>query len=288
MANERLSRRLSALKIPQPAKAPGPARRPASAAAKRKAAAAGRTSEPLGVEVYLPGAELQTYEGAIYVHERRRSEMDKGTARFLRRLAKLQEKTLRLDCHEQIAFLLTEGLERAVFLDLETTGLSQSPVFLTGVMTAGKSDWTLRQYFARNYTEEKALVRHSLDLLDERPHLVTFNGRSFDWPFLKVRAAYHKLKLPKEPFHLDLLHHSRRHWKGVLENCRLQTLEWKVVGRRRAGDVDGAEIPGLYHQFVKDGNPWPLAGVFHHNLLDLVTMGDLLVEILEREVGEGE
>lgn len=283
MAGDPLKRKLSALKR---AGSPAAARKRANAAKAGGPSGDGVAREPIGVEAYLPGAELQTPHGRMYVHQRARSEMDKGTARFLRRLAGLEERSLKLDCHEQIARLLTEGLHKALFLDLETTGLSQSPVFLTGVMYAGRADWTLQQYFARNYTEEKALVRTSLDLLDERPNLVTFNGRTFDWPFLKVRAAYHKLKLPREPFHVDLLHHSRRHWRGVFENCKLQTLEWKVVGRRRVGDVGGAEIPERYHRFVKDGDPWPLAPVFHHNLLDLVTMGDILVEILDLEIGE--
>jgi uncharacterized protein len=242
-------------------------------------------AEPVGVEVFLSGAERRNRHGAIYVHERLRSEMDKYTARFLRRLDAAIRRAARLDTHEQLARLLTDGLDKALFLDLETTGLSQVPVFLTGVMVAGRSDWTLRQYFARHYAEEKALILTTLELLEERPNLVTFNGRSFDWPMIKTRAAYHKLRLPREPFHVDLLHHARRHWRGAFEDCRLQTLEWRVVGRRRAGDVPGAEIPERYHRYVKDGDPWPLAPVFHHNLLDLVTMADLLVEMLELEAG---
>jgi uncharacterized protein len=298
VASEKLSARLRALRGPGCAgrsrPASGVARSAAAAAPRPRTRSAGaravaRPGEPhaapLGVEVYLPGAELHTAHGAVYVHERGRSEMDKGTAAFLRRLAAALKRAAKLDVHEQLAQLLGEGLERALFLDLETTGLSSVPVFLTGVMFAGRTDWTLRQYFARNYSEEKALIRATLELLDARPNLVTFNGRSFDWPMVRTRAAYHKLRLPREPFHVDLLHHARRHWRGVFEDCRLQTLEWKVVGRRRTGDVPGAEIPERYHRFVKDGDPWPLAAVFHHNLLDLVTMADLLVEMLELETG---
>jgi uncharacterized protein YprB with RNaseH-like and TPR domain len=279
VASDRLSARLRALQRP------GPAARPRARSAGARATAGETRAEPLGVGVFLPGAELVTAHGPIYVHQRMRSEMDRSTGAFLRRLTAARKRAVKLDVHEHLAQLLAGGLEKALFLDLETTGLSQVPVFLTGVMFAGRADWTLRQYFARNYAEEKALIQATLALVDERPNLVTFNGRSFDWPMVKTRAAYHRLKVPREPFHVDLLHHARRHWKGMFEDCRLQTLEWKVVGRRRTGDVPGAEIPERYHRFVKDGDPWPLAAVFHHNLLDLVTMADLLVEMLELEAG---
>ena len=283
---DRLSQRLAALKKPGRAGAPRAAARARPARASQARAAGDLVREPDGVEAFLLGGEVVTAHGPVYLHQRTRSQMDKGTARFLRRLAKLEARARKLDCHEELARLLSEGLSKALFLDLETTGLSQSPVFLCGVMTAGRADWTLHQYFARHYAEEKALVRRALELLEERPTLVTFNGRTFDWPFLKTRAAYHRLKVPRDPFHVDLLRHSRRHFRGEYRDCKLKTLEWGVCGRRRVGDVDGAEIPELYHRYVKTGDPYPLAPVFHHNLLDLVTMGDLLVEILEREVGE--
>ena len=95
MADEPLKRKLSALKR---AGTPAAARKRAKAAGAR-VGEEGVTREPLGVEAYLAGAELQTAHGRMFVHQRTRSEMDKGTARFLRRLAKLQESSLKLDCH---------------------------------------------------------------------------------------------------------------------------------------------------------------------------------------------
>ncbi len=263
---------------------------PSLAGAARKGArlkprSAGITAEPLGVEIYLPGQVRENEHGPHFVHTRGRSEMDKGTAQFLRRMQRVGQRALKLDVHEELAGLLSAGLERTVFLDLETTGLSQCPVFLVGVMLPGPTDWELRQYFARDYAEERAIVRETFRLLEARPHLVTYNGASFDWPFLKTRAVYHRMGGIPELHHVDLLKHARRHWRGTFEDCKLQTLEWKVVGRRRVGDVLGSEIPGRYHRFVQDQDPWPLAPVFHHNLLDLVAMADLLVEMLELEAG---
>ena len=49
-----------------------------------------------------------------------------------------------------------------------------------------------------------------------------------------------------------------------------------VCRRRRSGDVPSDEVPGLYHDFVRRGDPYRLVPVFHHNLLDVVTMGEIL------------
>ena len=56
--------------------------------------------------------------------------------------------------------------------------------------------------------------------------------------------------------------------------------------RRRYGDVAGDEVPGLYHDFVRHGDPYRLVPVFHHNLLDVITMGELLAALCRgREPG---
>ena len=78
------------------------------------------------------------------------------------------------------------------------------------------------------------------------------------------------------PRHLDLLHPARRRWRGDLPDCRLQTLESRICRRRRVGDVPGEEVPGLYHDFVRNGDAARLVPVFHHNLLDVTTMSDIL------------
>jgi uncharacterized protein YprB with RNaseH-like and TPR domain len=35
-------------------------------------------------------------------------------------------------------------------------------------------------------------------------------------------------------------------------------------------------VPALYHDFVRRGNPYRLIPVFHHNMLDVITMAEIL------------
>jgi uncharacterized protein YprB with RNaseH-like and TPR domain len=176
----------------------------------------------------------------------------------------------------ELSSLRCLGLERALFLDLETCGLSSSPVFLAGTMHWNGDDFVLRQYFARHYGEEATLLAAVNEAARGFEFLVTFNGRSYDAPFLAGRAVIHGVPIALPPRHIDLLHAARRRWKHDLPDCRLQTLELHLTRRRRSGDVPGEEVPGLYHDFVRHGDPYRLIPVFHHNLLDVITMAEIL------------
>ena len=232
--------------------------------------AADRAREaPLGVEDYLPGGEWRDERGAVFVHERLRSEIESPLPDWGR-----LERTL-ADEPDLVA-IQALGLENVLFLDLETGGFSSSPVFLAGTMRWNGGDFVLRQYFARHYGEEGALLRALCDEARRFAFMVTFNGKSYDAPFLRDRARVHGVALELPARHLDLLHPARRRWKRKLANCRLQTLELYICHRRRSGDVPSEEVPGLYHDFVRRGDPYRLVPVFHHNMLDVITMHEVL------------
>jgi len=223
-----------------------------------------------GVEAFLPGGEwTDERHGAVYVHERLRSDVERRRASW----GLLPEPP---PGEVELSSLRCLGLERALFLDLETCGLNSSPVFLAGTMHWNGEDFVLRQYFARHYGEEAALLAAVFEQARGFECLVTFNGKSYDAPFLAARALTHGIELALPRHHLDLLHHARRQWREELPDCRLTTLEWRVCRRRRVGDVPGEQVPGLYHEYVRNGDPWRLVPVFHHNLLDVTTMADIL------------
>jgi uncharacterized protein YprB with RNaseH-like and TPR domain len=281
-----------------------------------KPAIASRRIVRAGIEEILPGGVIEGPLGPLFVHERLYTDLGERPAPLLKKLAAL-EKASRAEGaalsgprngRSGSAFIvaprrrprdLTElaeqvepperglfrryGHRRMLFLDIETCGLSGAPVFLVGLCMIGERNLVLRQLFARDYAEERALLHELSRLASGFDVLVTFNGKTFDVPFLRDRAVHHRIPFAFDLPHLDLLWLARRRWKGVLPDCRLKTLEWHVLRRRRAGDVSGAEIPGLYHDYVRRGEPHRLLPVFHHNLLDVVAMAELIPPLFDPE-----
>ena len=260
--------RVSPPDMPPPEAPPNPGER-ASADASSRAPLDSENRNRTGVEAFLPGGEWRDSRGAVFVHERLRSEVEKVKPHW-GRLGVPPES------EPDLQALAAAGLARAIFLDLETGGLATSPVFLAGTMRWNGETFVLRQYFARHYGEEATLVAALAEEARGYEFLVTYNGKSYDAPFLRGRAVTHGVALTLPPHHVDLLHIARRRWREDLPDCRLQTLERHVCRRWRSGDVPSDEVPGLYHDFVRDGDAWRLVPVFHHNLLDVITMGEIL------------
>jgi len=169
--------------------------------------------------------------------------------------------------------------EDMAFFDLETTGLSSSPVFLIGVMVWDRGGLVTRQFFARNYSEERAIVSLFAECMRGKKMLVSFNGKSFDLPYIRARAAAVGAGFAYDGPHLDLLHVSRRAWKDQLPNCKLQTLEAHICGRHRTGDIPGHAIPQAYHDYVHSKDARHMVSTLEHNRLDLITLAELMVHL---------
>ena len=169
--------------------------------------------------------------------------------------------------------------EQVLFFDLETTGLTGSPLFLIGTLVWEAGGLVVRQYFARDYSQERAAISLLARQLACKTLLVSFNGKSFDLPYLRVRAAATGLALRAEQAHLDLLHVARRAWGHSLPDCRLQTLERVICGRPRSDDIPSHLIPQAYHDFVRTGNARQMAECLKHNQLDLLTLADLATKL---------
>ncbi len=124
--------------------------------------------------------------------------------------------------------------EQWLFLDTETTGLAGGTgtyPFLVGIAWWEGGGLEVEQLFMREYSEERSLLAALAERLAERPVLVTFNGKSFDWPLLETRYRMTRTIAPPEPrAHLDFLHPARNLWRLRLGSVRLSQLEPSCVG----------------------------------------------------------
>jgi len=184
--------------------------------------------------------------------------------------------------------LAPDELRRPLFLDTETTGLSGGTgtvAFLVGLAWRDGQDLRLVQYFLNDFNQESALLWAVGQCIREAGVLVSYNGRSFDWPLLQTRLVMRRADpaWPSPP-HLDLLTLARRIFKPRLPDCALQTIEQAVLDLHRADDLPGTLIPGRYFAWLRQGDASVLEPVFSHNRQDVLSMAVLLArfEILLR------
>jgi tetratricopeptide (TPR) repeat protein len=115
----------------------------------------------------------------------------------------------------------------------------------------------------------------------ERPVLVTFNGKSFDWPLLETRYRMtRKIRAVAPRAHLDFLHPARNLWRVRLGSVRLAELEKHVLGWNRGADLISEMIPQFYFDYLRGGPPEPLLQIFMHNQMDLRGLAGLASRIL--------
>ena len=233
-------------------------------------------AERLSLEQMLAGEWYKTPEGACLVVERRypvdhpRGPVSLGHV--------LHARPSVLWDAGRVSHLRDLDARKLLFLDTETTGLSGGTgtyVFLVGVgfFSPDGTQAVIRQYFMPDVSAERAMLHALNELFCEFGAVVTFNGKSFDWPLLETRYTYSRLRcVLRDPPHLDMLGPSRRLWKERLPSCSLDMLEMCVLGVDRGFDVPGWRIPSLYFQYLRAGHPGHVLPVFSHNEQDLLTL----------------
>lgn len=178
----------------------------------------------------------------------------------------------------------TFDIEKCLFLDTETTGLSGGAgtiAFLVGAGYVRRGVMTVEQFFMRDYSDEADLLYHVKALMEQSSCVVTFNGRTFDMPLLATRFTMNRLRDYPDLFDLDLLMPARRAWKLRLESCKLSNIEEKILGIRRENDLPGSEVPARYFEFLKNGDMSLVDDIIRHNRQDIFTLALLMDRLID-------
>lgn len=231
------------------------------------------------LEAALPGWEEETPYGRCYLREVRFDALTSHGHYPLARTRHLEPDLLHKVCKAKGTATLDWA--EICFFDTETTGLGTgagSFIFLFGIGYFEEDEFVVRQYFLRQYGEERAMLWAISQLLERFQAAVSFNGKGFDWKLLETRFTMQRLELQPTQ-HLDLLPPARRLYKKVLGNTKLITLETEVLGFSRVDDTPGKMAPELYFAYQTDGDARRLAGIFTHNVHDILTLTTLSAHI---------
>ncbi len=174
--------------------------------------------------------------------------------------------------------------ESVLFIDIETTGLYNiNPAFLVGILQFENGRGRVRQFLARDYSEEKAILQETGACLDQAALIASYNGKSFDLPYLKGRFRFHQLAANHPFLHIDLLRSTRRNYRSSLPNCRLLTIERYLLAAERTDDLPGAQVADYYNRFVETGDPLCIQAILKHNALDLLSMAKLMGILMKHD-----
>ena len=170
--------------------------------------------------------------------------------------------------------------EDFTIIDIETLGLSERPIILLGIAHPSKDRVCTKQYLLRDIQDEPSAIWSVISQIESHHSMVSYNGRSFDIPYIKQRLAYYGLDASLENPHFDLLHFTRRALRHKLKDCRLDTVE-SYLGIKRDIDIPGALVPQFYDTYLKTKNIGPLVAIVEHNKQDLVSLGTLFSRLFE-------
>ncbi len=202
--------------------------------------------------------------------------------------------------------------EDMLFFDIETTGLSPATdtVYCIGCGYAAGEDVTVDLCFAETPGEEEAVLRAFRALLRTHPVPVTFNGSTFDLPFVRRRAARYGMPdvpgayetIPAETVsrgapsdrddsepvrHLDLYREALRMKKLLgLSDYKQKTIE-RFLGCDREDTMSGGELTAVYRRYVSRPDPESLRLLLLHNRDDVRGMFELPNLLAYRQFADG-
>jgi uncharacterized protein YprB with RNaseH-like and TPR domain len=183
-----------------------------------------------------------------------------------------------------------DGLTSCVF-DIETTGLGgrNTPrVILTAMLIPTEDGIEVTQFLAESPYEEDQVLRETMNFLEEHAidFLITYNGASFDIPFMNRRLEALHFPHTIHMHNLDLYSWLKR---SSLLPSKLSSLSQKSVekflqiGNDRMDIISGKESVKLYYEYVTSHNAMLEKIILTHNREDVVQLYRILRRLFSNE-----
>lgn len=175
-------------------------------------------------------------------------------------------------------------VENIAFIDIETSSLSfgaGSFVFLIGVSYFSEVGLESSLSLIDHPSAEKALLEKFNKDIEKFNIICTYNGKSFDVPFIRNRCAFHRVdNIIDCKNHIDLLFYARRMWKLRIDSCKLSHVEETILRLQRdAGEIPGWMVPQVFFDFLNEQDPHLLDGIISHNKVDVISLAVLFQHI---------
>lgn len=163
---------------------------------------------------------------------------------------------------------------KVLLFDIETTGLSSktASLYLIGCAYYEGDTWYCKQFFASTPASEKDILREFCSFAQQFSIFITFNGITFDIPFIQAKCkkyGFPELSLPDAQDMYRMI----RPYKNLLHlpGCRQKQLE-EYIGLYREDPFSGQELISLYQEYSEYPREDLLQILLLHNFEDIQGM----------------
>ena len=179
----------------------------------------------------------------------------------------------------QIFDLYHGGLKPCIF-DIETTGLSAqrgNKIILTACLMPNSKGVTITQFLAENPYEEDRVITATMDFLKDESidYLITYNGASFDIPFMKQRLATKNLPYVLNMYEFDLYNFIRSNTglKSQIGSLSQKNVEQHFgISSNRKDVISGRESVKLFAEYAINQDSVIEKIILTHNREDVLQL----------------
>ena len=179
----------------------------------------------------------------------------------------------------QIFDLYHGGLKPCIF-DIETTGLSAqrgNKIILTACLIPNSTGVTITQFLAENPYEEDRVIMATMNFLKDESvdYLITYNGASFDIPFMKQRLATKNLPYVLNMYEFDLYNFIRSNTglKSQIGSLSQKNVEQHFgISSNRKDVISGRESVKLFAEYAINQDSVIEKIILTHNREDVLQL----------------
>lgn len=179
----------------------------------------------------------------------------------------------------QIFDLYHGGLKPCIF-DIETTGLSAqrgNKIILTACLIPNSTGVTITQFLAENPYEEDRVIMATMDFLKDESidYLITYNGASFDIPFMKQRLATKNHPYVLNMYEFDLYNFIRSNTglKSQIGSLSQKNVEQHFgISSNRKDVISGRESVKLFAEYAINQDSVIEKIILTHNREDVLQL----------------
>lgn len=141
--------------------------------------------------------------------------------------------------------------KEAFFIDIETTGLnrSYSDIISITVLLYENNCYKIHQIFCEYKIDEPEALKYLKDLICGKKYIITYNGNSFDIPFLISKFQKHNINIDFTYVKVDLYNWLRQLKNKIqLDNLKLKSVE-EYFNIKRNDAICGEDVITLYEAY---------------------------------------